>query len=58
MGTINTFDTFALTMAMTALGLETNVDKFKSVGLKPIYLGFILFIWLIFGGGFIVNMLT
>ncbi len=57
-GTINTLDTFALTMAMTALGLETNVDKFKSVGLKPIYLGFILFIWLIFGGGFIVNMLT
>lgn len=55
---INMFDTFALTMAMTALGLETNAEKFKSVGLKPIYLGLILSFWLIFGGGLIVHVLT
>ena len=52
---INKLDTFALTMAMTALGMETNVKKFKGVGLKPIYLALILFIWLIIGGYFITK---
>jgi uncharacterized integral membrane protein (TIGR00698 family) len=47
---INTFDTFLLTMAMTALGLETNVSKFRGVGLTPIFLAFVLFAWLVFGG--------
>ena len=37
-------------MAMTALGMETSIDKFKGVGMKPIYLAAILFVWLIFGG--------
>jgi len=49
-GLINNLDTFILTMAMAALGMETSVDKFKNVGAKPIYLASILFIWLIFGG--------
>jgi uncharacterized integral membrane protein (TIGR00698 family) len=52
---INKIDTFALTMAMTAMGMETNIGKFKNVGLKPIYLAFILFMWLIFGGFYIVK---
>jgi uncharacterized integral membrane protein (TIGR00698 family) len=52
---INKVDTFALTMAMTAMGMETNVEKFKGVGLKPIYLALILAIWLIFGGFYIVK---
>jgi len=52
---INTFDTFALTMAMTALGMETSFDKFKNVGFKPIILALILFIWLIIGGLYIVK---
>ncbi len=52
---INRIDTFLLTMAMTALGMETNINKFKGVGMKPIYLAFILFIWLIFGGFFITK---
>jgi uncharacterized integral membrane protein (TIGR00698 family) len=55
-GMINSFDTFLLTMAMTALGMETTVEKFKNVGMKPVYLAFILFIWLIFGGYFIVKL--
>jgi uncharacterized integral membrane protein (TIGR00698 family) len=54
--TINTLDTFALTMAMTALGMETNINKFKGVGLKPIYLAGILFIWLLIGGYFITKI--
>ena len=48
--TINGIDTFLLTMSMAALGMETHVNKFKSVGMKPIYLATILFIWLMFGG--------
>ncbi len=52
---INKLDTFALTMAMTAMGMETNIAKFKNVGLKPIYLAFVLFLWLIFGGFYIVK---
>ena len=40
---INYFDTFLLTMAMTALGAETSIDKFKKAGAKPFILlsGFI-----------------
>ena len=47
---INTFDTFVLTMAMTALGAETSIDKFRKAGFKPFVLAFILFIWLMGGG--------
>lgn len=47
---INTFDTFLLTMAMTALGAETSFDKFKKAGSKPFVLALILFCWLIVGG--------
>ena len=54
---INYLDNFALTMAMTALGMETSFSKFKNVGLKPIYLSLVLFAWLIFGGYFIVQFL-
>jgi len=52
---INYIDTFLLTMAMTALGMETHLRKFKEAGLKPFILALILFIWLIFGGYFIVK---
>ncbi len=52
---INTLDTFALTMAMSALGMQTNFKKFKQAGLKPIYLASILFIWLVFGGFYITK---
>jgi len=43
---INDFDGFILTMAMTALGIETRFNKFKGGGLKPIYLASALFIYL------------
>lgn len=54
---INYLDNFALTMAMCALGMETSFSKFKNVGLKPVYLSLVLFVWLIFGGYFIVSFL-
>lgn len=53
---INTADDFALTMAMTALGVETNFKKFKQSGLKPFILAFVLFIWLVVGGYFISSL--
>ncbi|WP_263832161.1 YeiH family protein [Sulfurospirillum oryzae] len=52
---INAIDTFLLTMAMSALGMETSANKFKNVGMKPIYLAAILFLWLLFGGFYIVK---
>ena len=50
---INIIDTFLLTMAMTALGMDTQLSKFKQAGLKPVLLAVILFAWLVFGGYFI-----
>jgi uncharacterized integral membrane protein (TIGR00698 family) len=52
--TINTIDTFLLTMAMVALGLGTRFAKFKGLGLAPIYTATTMFIWLVIGG-FIVT---
>lgn len=52
---INYIDTFLLTMAMTALGMETHLKKFKEAGAKPFILALILFIWLMVGGYFIVK---
>ncbi|MCI4399162.1 MAG: YeiH family putative sulfate export transporter [Campylobacteraceae bacterium] len=54
--TINTIDTFLLTMAMAALGIETNLNKIKNVGMKPIYLALTLFVWLVVGGYALVKI--
>lgn len=55
---INAFDTFILTMAMTALGMETNIKSFKKAGAKPFLLAFILFLFLIFGGFFLTKYVS
>ena len=47
---INQVDTFMLTMAMTALGTETSIEKFKKAGAKPFVLAAILYVWLLAGG--------
>lgn len=49
-GTIEYLDTFLLTMAMTALGTDTSIDKFKAAGAKPFLLATLLFVWLLVGG--------
>ena len=56
-GFINDVDTFLLTMAMTALGAETSIDKFKQAGAKPFYLAGALYLWLVLGGYAIVKLL-
>ncbi|WP_151948510.1 YeiH family protein [Aliarcobacter butzleri] len=53
---INFLDSFALTMAMTALGMETSYDKFKNTGIKPFYLSLILFVWLMIVGYLLVKV--
>ena len=55
---INSLDTFMLTMAMTALGAETNFEKFKQAGAKPFLLAAILYIWLLGGGYLLVKWLA
>ena len=46
-------DAFALTMAMTAIGIESNFSKFRQAGAKPFILAAILFAWLI-GVGYLL----
>jgi uncharacterized integral membrane protein (TIGR00698 family) len=55
---ILTIDKFMLTMAMTALGIETHVSKFKQAGIKPLLLSLILFAWLILGGYFVTCLIV
>ena len=52
--TVNSIDTFMLTMAMTALGCETSFDKFKKAGVKPFVLAAVLYVFLV-GGGYIIT---
>jgi uncharacterized integral membrane protein (TIGR00698 family) len=52
---VNTADTFLLTMAMTALGMETEAAKFKKAGIKPLLLAAVLFVWLTVGGFFVTK---
>lgn len=55
---INQVDTFLLTMAMTALGAETSIDKFRQAGAKPFLLAGGLYVWLVAGGYAIAKFLS
>jgi len=44
------FDVFLLTLAMFALGVETNFKKIQGLGIKPVLLAFIMFVLLILAG--------
>ena len=57
-GAIEYVDTFMLTMAMTALGTETSIDKFKHAGAKPVVLAGLLYVWLVVGGYFVTKYLV
>ena len=57
-GAIEYVDTFMLTMAMTALGTETSIDKFKQAGAKPFVLAGLLYVWLVVGGYFVTKYLV
>ena len=47
-----------LTMAMTALGTDTSIDKFKKAGAKPFVLALLLYLWLVIGGYLLVKYLV
>ncbi|MFP3556088.1 YeiH family protein [Paraburkholderia sp. SIMBA_049] len=48
--TVNMLDTFALTMAMTALGIETRLSQIRDAGPRALTTGLILYVWLFVGG--------
>ena len=48
--TLNAIDTFALTMAMTALGIETRVSHVRKAGPRALATGLLLYLWLSIGG--------
>ncbi|QYD67306.1 YeiH family protein [Paraburkholderia edwinii] len=48
--TLNLLDTFALTMAMTALGMETRIAQIREAGPRALMTGLILYVWLFAGG--------
>lgn len=50
---VESVDTFLLTMAMTALGADTTIDKFKMAGMRPFLLAGGIYIWLV-GGGYLL----
>lgn len=56
-GAINYADNFMLTMAMTALGAETSVDKFRQAGAKPFLLAAVLYAWLLAGGYMLAKLI-
>lgn len=57
-GAIEYIDTFLLTMAMTALGTETSLDKFRQAGARPFVLAGLLYVWLVAGGYFLTKYLV
>ena len=52
------FDVFLLTVAMFALGVETNFEKIKGLGLKPILLAGIMFVWLVVFGAVVAKYIV
>lgn len=55
---VESLDNFMLTMAMTALGAETGIEKFRQAGAKPFYLAGIIYIWLVAGGYWLCKWLV
>ena len=52
---LNGLDTFALTMAMTALGMETRLSQIRQAGPRALITGAILNLWLV-GGGLAITL--
>lgn len=48
--TLNALDTFALTMAMTALGIETQIAQVRRAGPRALATSLLLYLWLVVGG--------
>jgi uncharacterized integral membrane protein (TIGR00698 family) len=55
---VRRLDVFALTMAMTALGIETRFAQIRKAGPRVLVLGGLLYAWLLFGGYAIVKLVA
>lgn len=55
---VRRLDVFVLTMAMTAMGIETRFAQIRKAGPRVLALGVVLYAWLIFGGYAIVSMIA
>jgi len=55
---VRDLDVFALTMAMTALGIDTRLTQIRAAGPRVLALGLILFGWLTLGGYTVVSLVT
>lgn len=53
---VRKLDVFALTMAMTALGIETRFAQIRKAGPRVLALGALIYAWLLFGGYAIVRL--
>ncbi|MDQ3287383.1 MAG: putative sulfate exporter family transporter [Pseudomonadota bacterium] len=51
-------DTLLLAMAMAALGVGTRFAKLRALGLRPLLLAAMLFVWLSVGGYMMVRLIT
>lgn len=47
---LDSLDTFALTMSMAALGMETRLPQVRAAGPRALATGAVLYVWLIVGG--------
>lgn len=52
---IRIVDTFLLTVAMTALGMNTRFAKFKELGMAPLLTATVMFVWLVVAGYFVTK---
>lgn len=55
---IEVVSTFMLTMAMTALGCDTSIAKFRQAGARPFVLAAMLYVWLVAGGYLLVRYIV
>lgn len=55
---VSVVDNYALTMAMTAIGLDATLAKFKQSGTKPFLLALGLYLWLVLGGYLLTLLLV
>lgn len=55
---IRRLDVFALTMAMTAMGMETRFSSIRKAGPKVMMLGGLIYVWLFFAGYSLVKWVS
>ena len=58
MSSMKVVDDFLLTMAMTAIGMDAQVARFKQAGWRPFLLALVLCLWLVGGGYLAVRLIV